>query len=203
MSDTQPKRKTNQPHNYNSHVVYKLVTEAPIASSAHAMSTLATCLKRTNGRPLRRWRTRHDMARWAGFTQQSYRALYKHWMYLLTWKSCNATMFSCFSSFEKKTRTRQFHVYLTGKKKKKKVLISDLTFNILISFPSRVCDFARFFLLMHFTATSQSCFYSHTQKATIIQLVTSDRLMFKAGRVWLFFCVCRHAWTCVKYTVDG
>lgn len=33
-----------------------------------------------------------------------------------------------------------------------------LTLRILISFPSSVWDLARFFLLMHLTATSRSCF---------------------------------------------
>ena len=33
------------------------------------------------------------------------------------------------------------------------------TFRILISFPSRTCDLARFFLLMHLIATSQSRFF--------------------------------------------
>lgn len=35
---------------------------------------------------------------------------------------------------------------------------SPLTLRILISFPSSVWDLARFFLLMHLTATSRSCF---------------------------------------------
>jgi len=37
--------------------------------------------------------------------------------------------------------------------------LGKLTFNILISFPKSDCDLARFFLLMHFTATSKWCFY--------------------------------------------
>lgn len=39
------------------------------------------------------------------------------------------------------------------------------TFNILISLPSRDCDLAKFFLLMHFTATSQSRFFKGLKKA--------------------------------------
>lgn len=38
------------------------------------------------------------------------------------------------------------------------------TFNILISLPSRDCDLAKFFLLMHFTATSQSRFFKGLKK---------------------------------------
>lgn len=38
------------------------------------------------------------------------------------------------------------------------------TFSILISLPSRACDLARFFLLMHFTATCQSRFYNNNKK---------------------------------------
>lgn len=34
------------------------------------------------------------------------------------------------------------------------------TFNILISLVSSDCDLAKFFLLIHFTATSKSCFFT-------------------------------------------
>lgn len=45
-----------------------------------------------------------------------------------------------------------------GQQRLKKRTLSAFTFRILISLPSSVCDFARFFLLMHFTATSSSGF---------------------------------------------
>lgn len=41
-----------------------------------------------------------------------------------------------------------------------------LTLSILISFPNSVWDLARFFLFMHFTATSQSCFCIEKTKKT-------------------------------------
>lgn len=43
------------------------------------------------------------------------------------------------------------------------------TLSILISFPSSVWDLARFFLLMHLTATSQSCFCTHTSAHAYFQ----------------------------------
>lgn len=46
------------------------------------------------------------------------------------------------------------------------------TFNILISLPSRDCDLAKFFLLMHFTATSQSRFFKGLKKGRIYSKYT-------------------------------
>lgn len=110
---------------------------------------------------------------------------------LPTWKSCNATIFSCFSSFKREHARVSLTCIQRPKHNWWRRIRSELTFNILISFPSRVCDFARFFLLMHFTATSQSCFYfkTHTH-ANVLLGSYSDHFMLRGTVMQCFVQAC-------------